>query len=92
MNVDPLAEKYTNISPYAYVANNPVYFVDPDGREIRIFGVNGQVFTYTPGMEYDGDDNFISNIINYSYEMLRDDGFLAISINQTELFNLKGIV
>lgn len=35
---------------------------------------------------------FISNIINYSYEMLRDDGFLAISINQTELFNLKGIV
>ena len=24
--------------------------------------------------------------------MLRDDGFLAISINQTELFNLKGIV
>lgn len=35
---------------------------------------------------------FISNIINYSYEMLSNEGFLAISINQTELFNLKGIV
>ena len=31
---DPLAEKYYNISPYAYCANNPVNFVDPDGRVI----------------------------------------------------------
>ena len=28
-----MAEKYYNISPYAYCANNPVNFVDPDGRE-----------------------------------------------------------
>ena len=34
---------------------------------------------------------FISSIINDSYEMLKDDGFLAISINQMELFNLKNI-
>ena len=31
---DPLAEKYYNLSPYAYCANNPVNFVDPDGRFI----------------------------------------------------------
>ena len=31
--VDPLAEKYYSISPYAYCANNPVLFVDPDGRD-----------------------------------------------------------
>ena len=29
---DPLAEKYYNLSPYAYCANNPVNFVDSDGR------------------------------------------------------------
>ena len=35
---------------------------------------------------------FIEQVINDSYEMLHPDGFLAISINQMELFNLKNIV
>jgi RHS repeat-associated protein len=32
--VDPLAEKYYHISPYAWCGNNPIVFVDLDGREI----------------------------------------------------------
>lgn len=31
--IDPLCEKYYGISPYVYCNNNPVIFVDPDGRE-----------------------------------------------------------
>ena len=30
--IDPLCEKYYHISPYAYCGNNPIIFVDPDGR------------------------------------------------------------
>ena len=32
--IDPLAEKYPNISPYIYCNCNPVNFVDPDGMRI----------------------------------------------------------
>ena len=56
--VDPLAEKYYGVSPYAYCANNPVTFVDPDGRNPiynskGIFlgtsseGFTGQIYIYT---------------------------------------------
>ena len=31
--IDPLAEKYYSISPYAYVANNPLKYIDPDGMQ-----------------------------------------------------------
>ena len=33
LSVDPLADKYPSISPYAYCAWNPVKLVDPDGRK-----------------------------------------------------------
>jgi hypothetical protein len=31
---DPLAAKYPQVSPYAYVADNPLIFIDPNGKEI----------------------------------------------------------
>ena len=36
LSVDPMADKYPSVSPYAYCAWNPVRLVDPDGRELNI--------------------------------------------------------
>ena len=36
LSVDPMADKYPSISPYAYCAWNPMKLVDPDGREIDV--------------------------------------------------------
>ena len=35
--IDPLAEKYYYISPYAYCANNPVNAIDLDGRKTYLY-------------------------------------------------------
>ena len=39
LSVDPMADKYPSISPYAYCAWNPVRLVDPDGEEIDLSAI-----------------------------------------------------
>jgi RHS repeat-associated protein len=34
MSTDPLQAKYPEISPYSFTMNNPIFFTDPDGREV----------------------------------------------------------
>ena len=33
MSTDPLQEKYPNINTYCYTINNPIIFIDPDGKD-----------------------------------------------------------
>jgi RHS repeat-associated protein len=35
-HVDPESEIYNSISPFVYVANNPLLFIDPDGRKLKV--------------------------------------------------------
>jgi RHS repeat-associated protein len=40
--IDKMAQKYARFSPYNYTLNNPIKFVDPDGNDVHIFGVDAQ--------------------------------------------------
>ena len=35
MQQDPMTDMYPGFSPYIYTLNNPLIFIDPDGREVR---------------------------------------------------------
>ena len=35
LQVDPLAQKYPSLSPYTYCADNPLKYIDPDGRKLK---------------------------------------------------------
>jgi hypothetical protein len=42
--IDPKADKYNSISTYQYCMNNPMLYIDPDGRDnvVYLVGVDGQ--------------------------------------------------
>ena len=72
MQIDPMSHLYPGISTYAYVANNPLVFVDPTGETIEVCNGSGDernCVTYEAGMEYDGDDEFIGNVISVLNEI-----------------------
>ena len=45
-SLDPLAEKCYSISPYAYCAGNPIFFVDDSGNDLVIVGKGNSSVTF----------------------------------------------
>lgn len=71
LSMDPLAEKYYHLSPYAYCAGDPVNLVDPDGRKI-IINDGTKIYTWNNidnqwGF-YDAENNIYSGGLEYIHE------------------------
>jgi len=52
LQIDPLAKKYPSLSPYNYVANIPLKYIDPDGKKI----------IYAQGASQSFKNNFAASI------------------------------
>lgn len=93
--LDPQSEQYSPMSPYNYVANNPMLFIDPNGEEVWIYYTdddgNKQQMQYTAGMEYKGGNEFVGASIKYLNQMASTENggkVLGSLIESENTFNM----
>ena len=95
MNLDPLSEQYESYSPYNNTLNNPVYFIDPDGKKIIIHYKdtkgNDQTLVYQYGDKYEGDNQFLKDVFaSFDYLINNELGDVIKDVaGKKESVNLK---
>ena len=76
LSIDPYVASYPNLSPYAYVANNPLLYVDPTGMWIQSYDEDGN-----SRYEAEEGDNF--DTFREQYGMSKSEA--------TDFFNNNGM-
>ena len=95
LSVDPMADKYPNISPYAYCAWNPIQIIDPNGEDIYYFDKSGK-YTHKKKMQGEHTGVFLSTTdkqIKFSFaDPINDPASIEASqINKIEIISNKQI-
>ena len=70
-SIDPLCEKYPNLSPYAYCGNDPVNAIDVDGDSIVVITshCNKYLYEYVSNSNFELTENTKSNITSADSDM-----------------------
>ena len=83
---DPLSERYYSTSPYAYCLNNPIKYIDPDGRSINpIYSQEGELLgTDDRGLQGDAiimDSKFFQQGMKHEDAIMFDLGISILDEN-----------
>ena len=87
--IDRFCEKYYNISPYAYCANNPIRSVDINGDSIFIMDGKNKIL-YTKGGTYEGKSKFVAAAFKALNMIMKYGNETLMSLMSSEhSFNIK---
>jgi len=82
LSTDPLLKKYPGNSPYSYVLNNPLYWIDFDGKDLWIGGNREQAQRDIQSLIPEGYKDRISLTI-------KDDGQVLFEVSMVSLEEIK---
>lgn len=80
-SIDPHADRYVDLSPYNYVSNNPLIYIDPTGKDlVRIRVPDGQ-----GGVKFAIVDSKIArNAYDYAWAMYDKYGVVVTESYRTD--------
>ena len=95
---DPLAEQYPHLSPYSHCANNPLTYVDPDGRVLRdadnnmVYKRGGKMDVYFPTGNFlpDNTPEVTLKRVDYGY-IYTNNGTPVLVYDTSELNDARWI-
>ncbi len=91
--VDSKSEKYYGISPYVYVGNNPLKFIDPDGKDWFVNSQNGNVVFVRGASELNDRLRDKYGLGYHDYENLgKDQMFGNTVIEKRDILTFDGAV
>lgn len=82
--MDPLCEKYYSVSPYAYCMNNPVRFVDPDGKDSFEYDIETRKLTWindVGGKESQTVD-FVKGYVFFTYRTIEGENIYVYALKE----------
>ena len=88
LSVDPMADKYPSLSPYAYCVWNPIRLVDPDGRD-GVLKVDGKNLTVQLIINYNEKTIEKAQKIGVCYETLVNDVNNYL-VSKSGIYNICG--